>query len=612
VLSSKNDDKHEARFVARIDVLTERVDMLASTIATTASAIAKKDGEIAALQRAFESRDETLRALVQHVNKAAQAPAADVSVDAIELRSLRNSVAALAKERANGVNAEQIQSLVATIRALDERVGVLSAAAAAPPLPTTDPATTARIDALTADLAAVRTALDRPPEEIVAMLSTLRERVDTLAAELEAGVTEEELDRRLGRTDRALESMSQRLDSLAAQLSRLDVLSTTVGRLEQARDADAEQVGRRLDAADETLAKASLRIDALAERLGGIEGMHALQDEQLDRRFGKTNEALAELSQRLEALPRIDERELERRFQDRDAALASLGRQLDGLGETTGRLEQAHAAGEDRLDRHVGRTKDALASLSEQVGELRSVDEAQLERRFGETDQALEALSLRLDTLAGIVESAASSLDRKENELASLQRHFTESSARIESIVDDIREALHAFPVPSSTSLDELATRLERLETATRNATESSARIGGELSGRIDLIDQCVATVAEEVSRAKTLWPVALRSLEARLDDAVHGRRPEPGDDLVSEAPAADEPADDLIAGVRESLQAMETVASEMARAAEALGEPGEAPPAVDADTSNRPAEPEQAPAAAGGATIVPLRAGEP
>ena len=61
--SSKSDSKHEARFVARLDVLGERVDTLASTIATTASAMAKKDGEIAACARELQLRDEQIQAL---------------------------------------------------------------------------------------------------------------------------------------------------------------------------------------------------------------------------------------------------------------------------------------------------------------------------------------------------------------------------------------------------------------------------------------------------------------------------------------------------------------------------------------------------------------------
>jgi chromosome segregation ATPase len=390
--SSKNEAKQEARFAARLDVLMERVDTLATTVATTASAIAKKDGEIAALRREVEARDQTLQALVAQVRQAPQASAGGGSVDANELRSLKNAVAALTKERASGSgSAAQIAGLTTTVHSLAQRV-----------------------------------------EELSAMLATLRSQVEALGG-LRAGVDEEALD-----------------------------------------------------------------------------------------------------------------------------------------------------------------------------------------RRFAGADDAVRTLSQRLDTLAENVESAATSMGDKEHELAALHRHFTESSTRFETIVDDIREALHAFPELGSTSVDELAAQLERFEATTRKATESTVRAAAELSGRIDVIDRRVATVAEEVSRAKTLWPVALRSLEARLDDAVRARKVGPSSE--QEAEPHGEPSDDLLAGLRDSLQAMETVAAEMARASDTLGgsaddassEEGSADE-LHADEEAAPEQPErpEPAAAAAGATIVPLRTGE-
>ena len=547
MLSSKNnEEKFEARFLTRLDVLSERVDTLASTVGSTSSGLAKKDGEIAALQRAIEARDQTLKALVEHANRVAQAPAADLPVDASELRSLRNAVAALTKERADGVNAAQIQGLVGTVRALAERVEALTAAAAEPTPP--DPALTARIDTVAAEVAVVKTALESPPEELVAMLSTLRQRVDGLE-ELDRGVTEEQLERRVAATNDALATLRQRLD-------------------------------------------------ALAERHEENERNRAADGSQLDRRFTETGDALALVSHRLEAI--------------------------------AGELERTHAINEEALDRRFTETENRLTELSRRFDDAPSVDEHALDRRFEAQDNAFTKLAQRLDTLARTVESAASGLGEKEHELASLQRHFTESSTRIESIVDDIREALHAFPELGATSMDDLAGRLERLETAARKANETGARAAGELSGRIDVIDQRLATVADEVSRAKTLWPVALRSLEARLEDVAHARKPEPP--LVATAPesgSADVP-DDLLAGLRDSLQAMESVAAEMARASETLT--GVAPtddaaaedvseeeaPSEHASSEEAAAEPmpaeqlEEPRAAAGGATIVPLRAGDP
>ena len=413
MLSSKSDAKQETRFAARLDVLMERMDTLASTVATTASSIAKKDGEIAALRRDLEARDQTLQTLATQVRQSGQSPESSPAADGNELRSLRNAVAALTKERAEGGNATQVEELATKVRALATRIEELAASVDARPA-------------------------DRPSEELVAMLATLRSQVEALGG-LTSGVSEEQVD-----------------------------------------------------------------------------------------------------------------------------------------------------------------------------------------RRFGDMDDALAGFAQRLDTLAGTVEEATDSLRDKELELAALNRHFTESSTRIESIVDDIRDALHAFGELDSTALDELAARIERMEAATRDAADARDRGSVELTRRVDRIEQRVVSVAEEVARAKTLWPVALRSLEARLEDAVHPRHAEPGedeDDTRSPVAArAEEPSEDLLAGLRDSLQAMESVAAEMARASDTLGEPAgeqanepsdESEP--DDDSSDRPELADEQSAAAGaGATIVPLRASEP
>jgi len=255
-----------------------------------------------------------------------------------------------------------------------------------------------------------------------------------------------------------------------------------------------------------------------------------------------------------------------------------------------------------------------LRSQVEALGGLRtSVGEESLEHRFDETEEALAALASRLDSLAETVESAASSLSDKEHELAALHRHFTDSSTRVESIVEDIREALHALPEPGSTLLDELSARVERAESAERDAADANDRRASELARKVDRIEGRLAGVAEEVARAKTLWPVALRSLEARLDDAVHAQRDELAAGDTGPVPAAsDAPHDDLLAGLRDSLQAMESVAAEMARASETLGDaPDDARPADEPEPHEEgDADP---PAAAAGATVVPLRAaGDP
>ena len=413
-----------------------------------------------------------------------------------------------------------------------------------------------------------------------------------------------------------------RLDVL---MERVDTLASTVATTASAmakKDGEIASLRRDLEARDQTVQ--ALVAQAQATR-ATAEGPGADMNELRSLK----NAVAALMKERAEATGSAQ-------VGDLAETVRSLGRRIEELSSTVSTIPAGGAAADPQVTERVealdtqlaamraglerrasepDRPSDELAAMLvtlrsqvEALGGLASgATDEQLDRRIADTEAALAQLAERIDSLATDVESATTSLGAREHELAALHRHFTESSTRIESIVYDIREALSALPEPGSASLDDLAGRLERIEASTRKASETNARTAGELTGRIDVIDQRVAAVAAEVARAKTLWPVALRSLEARLDDAVHGHRPEPSAaDATASASSADGPADDLLAGLRDSLQAMETVAAEMARASDTLGDPDEDHPDVEG-----PAETET-PVATAGATIVPLRTGEP
>ncbi len=166
-----------------------------------------------------------------------------------------------------------------------------------------------------------------------------------------------------------------------------------------------------------------------------------------------------------------------------------------------------------------------LRTRVESLDGLRAgVTQEALDDRLTETDEALAGLSQRVEELATGVESATASLSDKEHEVAALHRHFMESSSRIETIVDDLREALGAF---TDTDPDALAALTRRLDTTSAGAAALANRVERleathvddlltGLAERIDVLDGRVEAVAIEIRRAKTLWPVALRSLEAR------------------------------------------------------------------------------------------------
>ena len=461
--SSKSDSKHEARFAARLDVLGERVDTLAATVATTASAMAKKDGEIASLRRELQLRDEQIQAL-------AARPQAPAGGDPRELHQLREAVAALSSERPQG-GSKQIDELTAKVGLLGQRLDSIS---------TTVSTTAAGLSGREGELA------------------TIRKRLDGWAATPAgaAPVVDPGLERQLDDLTSTALGAKARLDGHAAELESLK----------------AQLAERQAPPADELRSMLTM----LRTRVESLDGLRA----------GVTQEAL-----------------------------------------------------DDRL---------------------------------AETDEALARISRRLDEIGTSVESATTSLSEKEHELAALHRRFTESSARVETIVGDLREALGALP---DTDPDALGAITRRLDSTSASVTALANRVGrieaahaehllAALTERIDGLDGRVETVAVEVKRAKTLWPVALRSLEARLDDVAPPRKS--ADEAVEDEPESspedehEDDSDDLLAGLRDSLQAMENVAAELERTQDAWI--GDSIPNAE-DTPQ---------AVAGGARVVPLRTGDP
>jgi chromosome segregation ATPase len=469
VLSSKNESKVVERFQARIELLTERLDTLATTVATTASAMAKKDGEIASLRRELGQRDEQIQAL------AARFQAAAGAADPRALDELRRSVEALANERSKQAGTKQIDQLSDKLALLGQRMETLSAT------------------------------------------------VSTTAA--------------------GLAGREGELASLRKLLEARPVVAGTVG-------ADPE-LKRQVDELGAAFASTRLQVEGQA---GDIRGLKA---------------QLADPAAQAPA-------------EELRAMLTTLRTQVESL--------------------------DGLRS---------GVTEERLGERLAEMSDALESTGRRIDALAEQVGTATASLSDKEHELAALNRHFTESSARIESIVEDLREALGAFPeaTPEAVAavaskvdaavagLEAAAERLDRLE-----ESRSEARVV-ELGARLESIDKRVSSVAAEIARAKTLWPVALRSLEARLDD-VAAASAQPEVTTPHATPESDDPqpgAQDLLAGLRDSLHAMESVAAEMERGPEPEPAAPHAP-----EEAPVPSEPTPAQAMVGGARIVPLRTSDP
>ena len=541
MLSSKSDEKAEGRFAGRLDVLSERVDTLASTVATTASAIAKKDGEIASLRRELELRDQQLQALAAHTAQGA-GPS-----DPQELHKLRQAVAALQAERATQGGTKQVDELTAKMALLSQRLETLSSMVST---------TAGGLAGRDGEIAAIRKYLETArvaTQSAPAVNPDLERQVRELGA---GGVS----------TRARLDGQAEEIEAIKAQLT----------------DPHAH--------ADELRAM----LTTLRSRVEALDGLRAgVTEEQLDERLTETTAALAGNAQKVEALGR--------QVTESSARLESIAEELhatkpgvteEQLDERLAETRAALAALPERIDELASRVHSGTTRLADAEQKLRALDreatesssrvESMFDERLAETSAALAALGTRIDELASGVDSATTSHADEEQRLETLHHQVSESSSRIESIADDLREALGAFPDAAPDQL-------------------------GELSTRIDTVEKRVATVAAEVARAKTLWPVALRSLEARLDDVApkraHDDRPAGADGAHDEdAREDDEPEetpDDLLAGLRDSLHAMESVAAELERTTEPTPE-------------DAPEEPTPHQAVVGGARVVPLRTTDP
>ena len=425
--------------------------------------------------------------------------------------------------------------------------------------------------------------------------------------------------------------LASRIDVL---MERVDTLAQTVATTASAiakKDGEIASLRRDLEARDDAIQALASRAAAPPAGTPAAEldpqdlrslrnAVAALTKEHAERggsqeRIDALSVKLDTVARRLDALAAAPASSSE---PDREAAakLAALESELTSL---RGRVEERAA----EPDRHSEELRTMLATLRTQVEALAGLrpggSDEENERRFAAAEDGIVRLGRRIDALGATVEAATTGLADKEHELAALHRHFTEASTRFEGIVEDIRDALSALPEIGSAGVDDVAARLEhvadrlaRFEDVSRETAAALAEGTRTLEQRLELLEQQLATVASEVARARTLWPVALRSLEARLEDvASHARLPEPS---VEHADATEQDADeDLLAGLRDSLHAMETVAAEMAKASDVLSTDGEPSTAQDAEAqADTHLDPPHDAVAAGGATVVPLRSADP
>jgi chromosome segregation ATPase len=316
------------------EALAERVDMLASTLSSTAAAMARTDGDIAGLRRELGSGLARVEELAAELRSRARAS---------DVRELEKKLGALDFASARSAEPKRLDDVAAKIAMLAERVDTLG---------TTVATTASSVAGRDGEVASLRRLFDQssPAAQVD---EALRERVEDVAA--------------------ASASASLRLEShgdeIVALASRVEALSAGVSELVE-----------RIDTVErERLALASSVADAAATRWLEVERSLAGLAERLDASEARTAAVSVELSRATSLWP---------------AALRSLESKVDGLAGARSDPRDTGAAPQPAADTHVLAALRALEqrmrSADASAREEREVLLESLDRLAGRLDERLE------------------------------------------------------------------------------------------------------------------------------------------------------------------------------------------------------------------------------
>ena len=360
--ATKHDPKLESRLTNRVDVLADRLATLASTVSITSAALARKDGDVAALRRELDESNAKLDTLRAELGRRGSAG---------DLEEIRATLATLSTQRPEPSN-DRLDRFGGKVEWLSERVDTLA---------TTVATTAAGLAGREGELAALRQRLDEEAAQIAKTLSGLREqhrddlggRIDLLEHGIATTASQ------LAGKDAELAALRQRIDeayekigSVIADIQRAVVgVSAQVAALEERTYESPEVTARQaeLEANAESAAKA---VSALAIRL-----------EAFERDESGRGDLLEELMARVGELK-------DARDSDHEGTRESLERLAAEVGE------RFDAAERDRkvVETDISRVLDTWAS-----------DRSSLEARFEEVERRLartaelDDLALRLDAV---------------------------------------------------------------------------------------------------------------------------------------------------------------------------------------------------------------------
>jgi chromosome segregation ATPase len=517
---SKHDPKLEERVTKKIDgfsdsvnVLTQRLDTLAATVATTASGLTGREGEVAALRRRIDEDSAALAVRLADLGaRVDPKPLLDLSetVRALsaDAAALKRNLQRLADRTTNSTDllAQRVEALGSSVAASASTLASREHEVAE--LRTAFEDWTARADATVARIAKRETeiaGLGAALAEQERALSELRTLSDGAQTHVESAVAE------FRRSFNALASKVTRLDEVASP----DAVQGLVDQIERL-GAAVEDSGLRLDSLAAEIQAAGgrdtenkLEIGALRERLDE-------SDARADSAFGELRQSVAGLSSRLSALDGASGETVRRLEADVDAVRAEVETVAARVGTLAATVEEERERSEAKSAEIAAlgdRFEEARARVDVLVGDLQKALETMPTSSSPDPElvEGLEAVNGQLARLGVQLEQVeADSREYMETGAArdaELERLLAEGTRRLADLTRDQAEAaaeMSRLREESGAELLRVGKQLDALEATQTESAHAIRRVSScldDLGARLDVIEQDQADRASEVSR---------------------------------------------------------------------------------------------------------------
>ena len=527
---AKHDPKLEKRLVERVDVLADRLATLASTVSTTAAALARKDGEIAALQKSVDDGSKRVEAIVREVGRGAGAE---------EIENLRTLVRAIQSERPSRTSDSRAENLGAKVEYLNERIDTLA---------TTVATTAAGLAGRDGELATLRQRLDDGSAQVAQLGTELRRSlggggleqrldvfqnaIDDMAAALagresDVANVRARVDEAYSRVGTVVAGIQSSIASLTTQVGALEALPVTT---EQALEAQSLALNGRVDEVARQVESLVASLDSATTSLLEGRAEMATLNERADEASARIEAVVDELAQAFARLPEpgaVDP-EVDKRLAALDGSVAEVTDRLTALAVASTGHSEENAARAATIESGLAQVGDRLRALEEVRGQvaaqLEGAGAAWSEERAWVRSQ-LAALTSEYAGAAETNEGLRAVLDALAARVDSVDVDRAAATAEIERI----SAALEAERATLGARLDVLASALAEATASTGRGAESEQLLD-DLATRLEGLEQDGAVVAAEMGRLAAALDAEREMFRAQLDglsraysDAVAG-----------------------------------------------------------------------------------------